>query len=146
MSRWILVAMGYEGSYRRRRGGRSPRPSAGGGRGIGGGRGRGSRSRGLWLQWDYGDGPVVAGPRAVLFCAWLAWSRFRVVVPLVDKTLASVVTGLDRALRLVGGVPSYALSEYVPGHIFVAQGRERAAIEVERVDVRLQKGSVGGTV
>jgi len=29
--------------------------------------------------------------RAVLFCAWLAWSRFRVVVPLRDKTLASVV-------------------------------------------------------
>ena len=30
----------------------------------------------------------------VLFCAWLAWSRFRVVVPLRDKTLP---IGGDRA-------------------------------------------------
>jgi hypothetical protein len=43
--------------------------------------------------------------RAVLFCAWLAWSRFRVVVPLLDKTLPSVVIGLDRAVRLVGSLP-----------------------------------------
>jgi len=35
----------------------------------------------------------------VLFCAWLAWSRFRVVLPLWDRTQASVVMGLDRALR-----------------------------------------------
>ena len=28
---------------------------------------------GLWMQWDYGDGPSVAGRRTVLFCAWLAW-------------------------------------------------------------------------
>src|SRR5690606_21224969 len=31
---------------------------------------------GLWLQWDYGQGPVVGGVEAQLFCAWLAWSRF----------------------------------------------------------------------
>ena len=53
---------------------------------------------GLWMQWDYGDGPKVAGRSTVLFCAWLAWSRFRVVLPL-DRTMASVVMGLDRALR-----------------------------------------------
>ena len=47
----------------------------------------------------------------MLFCAWLAWSRFRVVVPLLDKTLPSVVIGLDRTLRLVGGVPTYALTD-----------------------------------
>ena len=39
------------------------------------------------------------GSRTVLFCAWLAWSRYRVVVPLREKTLPSVVIGLDRALR-----------------------------------------------
>ena len=81
-----------------RRGGRSRTPNAGGGSGMGGGRGRGILQPGLWLQWDYGDGPEVAGTRAVLFCAWLAWSRFRVVVPSRDKTLASVVIGLDRTL------------------------------------------------
>ena len=47
----------------------------------------------------------------VLFCAWLAWSRFRVVVPLRDKTLPSVVLGLDRALRMFGGCPTYAFTD-----------------------------------
>ena len=96
----ILVAMGYKGSRRttrravaeakarwRQRHGRRTRPWI--------------PQPGLWLQFDYGDGPVVGGSRAVLFCAWLAWSRFRVVVPLRDKTLPSVVIGLDRALRIV---------------------------------------------
>ncbi len=32
---------------------------------------------GMWLQYDYGDGPVVDGVKTVLFVAWLAWSRFR---------------------------------------------------------------------
>jgi hypothetical protein len=46
-----------------------------------------------------------------LFCAWLAWSRFRVVLPLRDKTMPSVVMGLDRALRMFGGTPTYALTD-----------------------------------
>src|SRR5699024_6663247 len=29
---------------------------------------------GMWLQYDYGDGPVVDGVKTVLFVAWLAWS------------------------------------------------------------------------
>ena len=33
---------------------------------------------GLWLPHDFGDGPVIAGARTILFCAWAAWSRFRV--------------------------------------------------------------------
>lgn len=61
----ILVAMGYEGSYRttrravaeakrwwRNRHGRRTRPWI--------------PQPGLWLQWDYGDGPDIAGSRAVL--------------------------------------------------------------------------------
>lgn len=66
---------------------------------------------GLWLQWDYGDGPPVAGTETVLFCAWLAWSRFRVIIPLADKTLPSVIAALDRCFRLVGGAPTYALTD-----------------------------------
>ena len=46
---------------------------------------------GMWFQFDYGDGPVVAGRRIWLFCAWLSWSRFRVVIPILDKTLPSVI-------------------------------------------------------
>ena len=84
----VLVAMGYQGSYRTTR-----RAVAEAKRRWRNKHGRRTRpwipQPGLWLQWDYGDGPEVAGARAVLFCAWLAWSRFRVVVPLRDKTLAS---------------------------------------------------------
>jgi transposase len=66
---------------------------------------------GLWLQWDYGDGPMVAGGKTHLFCAWLAWSRFRVIVALVDKSLPSVISALDRCFRLIGGIPTYALTD-----------------------------------
>lgn len=66
---------------------------------------------GLWLQWDYGDGPVIEGRKAVLFCAWLAWSRFRVIIPLADRTLPSVIAALDRCFRVLGGAPTYALTD-----------------------------------
>jgi len=41
----------------------------------------------------------------------LAWSRFRVVLALRDKTLPSVVMALDRALRMFRGCPTYALTD-----------------------------------
>jgi transposase len=70
---------------------------------------------GLWLQYDFGDGPLIGtGPDAVktvLFVAWLAWSRFRVVIALRDKTQPSVIAALDRTFRLLGGVPTYVLTD-----------------------------------
>jgi transposase len=66
---------------------------------------------GLWLQWDWGDGPVIAGRKVMLWCAWLAWSRFRVVIPVRDKTLPTIVACLDATLRRLGGVPAYALTD-----------------------------------
>src|SRR5712691_5146827 len=66
---------------------------------------------GLWLQWDFGDGPLVEGRRSWLFCAWLAWSRYRVVLPIRDKTLPTVIACLDATLRMVGGAPTYALTD-----------------------------------
>ncbi|MBV9417743.1 MAG: IS21 family transposase [Solirubrobacterales bacterium] len=131
----VLVAMGYEGSYRTTR-----RAVAESKRRWRNKHGRRTRpwipQPGLWLQWDYGDGPEVAGMRAVLFCAWLAWSRFRVVVPLRDKTLPSVVIGLDRALRLVGSVPSYALTDnektVTVGHVCGIAVRNATIVEVSR--------------
>jgi transposase len=66
---------------------------------------------GMWLQYDYGDGPVVDGVKTVLFVAWLAWSRFRVVIALRDKTMSSVFAALDQTFRRLGGVPTYVLTD-----------------------------------
>jgi hypothetical protein len=46
-----------------------------------------------------------------LWCAWLAWSRFRVVLPTVDRTLPTVSACRDATLRRLGGVPVYALTD-----------------------------------
>ncbi|WP_331459800.1 IS21 family transposase [Jatrophihabitans cynanchi] len=66
---------------------------------------------GMWLQYDFGDGPVIDGVKTILFCAWLAWSRFRVVLALRDKTMPSVFAALDVTLRRIGGVPTYVLTD-----------------------------------
>lgn len=67
---------------------------------------------GMWLQYDFGDGPVIGGVKTILFCAWLVWSRFRVVLALRDnKTIPSVFAALDVTLRTVGGAPTYVLTD-----------------------------------
>ena len=66
---------------------------------------------GMWAQWDWGAGPAICGRAAVLFCAWLAWSRFRVVVPWGDRRLATVIGCVDRAMRAFGGAPTYWLTD-----------------------------------
>ena len=105
-----LVAMGYAGSERTTR-----RAVAEAKQAYRDGRVRVHRpwvpEPGMWLQYDYGQGPMVAGVATVLFCAWLAWSRFRVVLALRDKTLPSVFAALDQTFRLAGGVPTYVLTD-----------------------------------
>jgi transposase len=66
---------------------------------------------GMWAQWDWGTGPRIGGRCTNLFCAWLAWSRFRVVIPTWDKTLPTVIGCLDRAMRAFGGAPTYWLTD-----------------------------------
>jgi len=71
---------------------------------------------GLWLQFDWGLGPIVFGPDGrprptLLFCAWLAWSRFRVVLPTWDRKLGTLLTCLDTTLRQMGGAPTYGLTD-----------------------------------
>jgi transposase len=66
---------------------------------------------GKWLQFDWGWGPVVRMRQTYLFCAWLAWSRYRVIIPTWDKTLGAVLTCLDRTLGKIGAVPTYALTD-----------------------------------
>lgn len=55
---------------------------------------------GQWIQYDFGDGPVIEGKKTVLFVAWLAWSRFRVLIALRDRTAPSVFAALDRTFRV----------------------------------------------
>src|SRR6185437_15579206 len=66
---------------------------------------------GMWLQFDWGEGPRVGGRKTQLFCAWLSWSRFRVVIPTWDQTMGTLISCLDATLRQVGGVPAYLLSD-----------------------------------
>jgi len=66
---------------------------------------------GMWLQFDWGEGPRVAGRRTQLFCAWLSWSRFRVVLPAWDQTLGTLVSCVDATLRRIGGAPTYLLTD-----------------------------------
>ena len=92
-------------------------PGGGGGpQGVAGGQpagciARGCLSQGCGSSGDFGDGPTVAGAKAVLFCAWLSWSRFRVVLPIRDKSLPTVVACIDATLRRFGGCPTYALTD-----------------------------------
>ncbi|WP_274919657.1 IS21 family transposase [Streptomyces sp. WZ-12] len=71
----------------------------------------------LWCQFDWGWGPKVPGPgggeprQTLLFCAWLAWSRYRVVVPAWDRSLGTLISCIDSMLRQFGGVPTYALTD-----------------------------------
>lgn len=53
----------------------------------------------------------MGGRRTQLFCAWLSWSRFRVVTPTWDQTLGTLVSCLDTTLRRVGGAPTYVLTD-----------------------------------
>ena len=66
---------------------------------------------GQWLQYDFGDGPVIGGAKTVLFVAWVAWSRFRIVIALRDRTAPSVFAALDRSFRILGGAPTYVLTD-----------------------------------
>lgn len=87
---------------------------------------------GMWLQYDYGQGPRVGGEPTTLFCAWLAWSRFRVVMALHDKTLPSVFSALDRTFRLIGGAPTYVLTDnektVTTGHVAGIAVRNREIV------------------
>jgi hypothetical protein len=66
---------------------------------------------GMWAQYDFGDGPRIGAAATVLFCLWLAWPRFRVVIPLLDKSWPSVAGAIDAALRRAGGCPTYLLTD-----------------------------------
>jgi hypothetical protein len=91
---------------------------------------------GMWAQYDFGDGPRIGQAATVLFCLWLAWSRFRVVLPLLDKSQPSVQSAIDVALRRIGGVPTYLLTDnektVTVEHVAGIPVRNAAAVEFGR--------------
>ena len=91
---------------------------------------------GMWAQYDFGDGPRIGEVTTILFCLWLAWSRFRVVLPLLDKSGPSVWAAADVALRRAGGVPTYLLTDnektVTVEHVAGIPVRNRAAVEFGR--------------
>lgn len=58
---------------------------------------------GLWLQYDFGDGPVIDGVKTVLFCAWLAWSRFAGGAAAAGQDTAECVRRPGRDAAPTGG-------------------------------------------
>jgi hypothetical protein len=130
-----IAAMGYAGSERTTR-----RAVAGLKEAWRAGRRRVHRpwipEPGMWAQYDFGDGPRIGSSETVLFCLWLAWSRFRVVLPLLDKTWPSVAGAVDVALRRAGGVPTYLLTDnektVTVEHVAGIPVRNPAAVEFGR--------------
>ena len=72
----------------------------------------------------------------MLLVAWLAWCRYRVVIALRDRTAPSVFAGLDRIFRILGGAPTYLLTDnektVTTGHIAGVPVRNRAAVTFGR--------------
>lgn len=66
---------------------------------------------GGWVQFDWGWGPTVENRQSLLFCAWLAWSRFRIVIPVWDRTTATTLSCLDETFRRIGGIATYTLTD-----------------------------------
>ena len=91
---------------------------------------------GMWLQYDFGDGPVIDGAKTTLFCAWLAWSRFRVVLAIRDKSAPSVMAALDVTFRCLGGAPTYLLTDneksVTTGHVAGIAVRNAAMVAFAR--------------
>ena len=130
-----LRALGYEGSERTTR--RAVAEAKGAWRA---GRRRIYRpwipEPGMWFQWDWGAGPTVGSTETLLFCAWLAWSRFRVVLPTLDRSFETLVACLDATLRRFGGAPTYGLTEgektVTTCHVAGIPVRNPALVEVSR--------------
>ncbi len=91
---------------------------------------------GHWVQYDFGDGPSIDGVKTVLFVAWLAWSRFRVVIALRDRTMPSVFAALDTLFRTLGGAPTYVLTDnektVTVSHIAGVPVRNRQTVDFAR--------------
>ena len=75
--------------------------------------------RGMWLQYDWSDGPEVRGRPTSLF--WLAWSRYRVVLPTWDRVLGTVSESSRANLIAELNQLGTNLLTATPGNTFLGQ-------------------------
>lgn len=91
---------------------------------------------GKWAQYDWADGPRVAGSKSYLFCAHLSFSRYRVVIPTRNKRIETLIACLDRSMRAFGGAPSYWLTDnertVTAGHVASLPVRNRLTADFAR--------------
>jgi transposase len=91
---------------------------------------------GMWFQFDWAQGPEVRSRPTELFCAWLAWSRYRVVLPALDRTFETLVGSIDQTLRGFGGAPTYGLTDnektVTTEHVAGIAVRNRHLVEASR--------------
>ena len=127
-----LVALGFDGSDRTVR-----RAVAGGevelaGRAGGACIGRGSPSRGCGRSGTGATARRSPAGQTYLFCAWLAWCRFRVVIPVWDKTLPTVIACLDRSMRAVRWCADVLVDGQRTHRVDRSHRRDRGAASVDR--------------
>jgi hypothetical protein len=70
---------------------------------------------GLWAQWSWTRGPLAGGVPTLLWSCWLPWSRFHVVIPVMDRSKRSLAICIEHAMRRFGGVPTYLFLEDLEG-------------------------------
>ncbi len=64
---------------------------------------------GMWLQYDFGGGPVINGVRTTLSSdgGLVEFWMVLAISGVSDKTMPSVMAALDVTLRRIGGAPTY---------------------------------------
>ncbi|MDT5283926.1 MAG: hypothetical protein QOJ20_5121, partial [Mycobacterium sp.] len=91
---------------------------------------------GLWLQYDFGDGPIVDGRKVVLLVAWLAWCRYRVSSRCGTGPHPVSSRGWTGSSPILGGAPTYLLTDnektVTTGHIAGVPVRNRQAVTFGR--------------
>ena len=66
---------------------------------------------GMWLQWDWGDGPLIGGRKTQLFCGVAGMVPVPGGDPGWDQQMGTLTWCIDQALRAVGGAPTYLLTD-----------------------------------
>jgi len=85
--------------------------------------------------------------KTVLFCAWLAFSQFRIVLVMRDRTSPNVFSALERCFRSMAGMPvrnpqSVAFSKHYSTVIHTCQPADPAAKGGVEKTVHLAKADV----